>query len=255
MARWVAFMAIGVVLAFAGGEKQPSPSGVRPETVQKELKLGANEVESLVRAVLETDRSGCQGERGQSHQFPLISSWHKQVPPVLVIQLTGVCAPLPLEMKWETTLYFKGKKCRMSIQVVVVPRLKFTKKKISFSFINSEPSRVPFMKDSPLQDGKNGPQFYLTPASQKEPGLEIEVEGRTFRGLAAWLAVNECCALLSGTSPHSSCSPPDLEAIPAVFTLYDGESFVTPSTRYELEIKRDKTGNWTACLRATEINL
>ncbi|MCS7065512.1 MAG: hypothetical protein NZL85_04455 [Fimbriimonadales bacterium] len=241
---WVMVVLIGALLTFAGEGGQPSKAAQRLSD-QKRLVLSAQQTKQLIQAVLEADRGGsCADGKCRHPKVPLIHSWHPEVPPVLVVQLTGVRAPLPLEMEWRGTFTSAGSKRTLNIRVLIVPQLTFTKKAPYLRY--AQASRESF------RDGSDGPRYYLRQSERSDPALHIEVAGRTMRGLAAWLAIGE-----QGDTKAAfrGCMPLNPKALPATFTLYDGTSFITPDQRHQLALTRDRQGNWQAQYRGAEMYL
>lgn len=246
---WIAGILIGVGTAFTAGDRQTYCPSNRLAT-HKALSLNAKEVKQLVRAVLETDMYGnCSSGKCSQHRMPLLYHWHPEVPPVLVVQLTGVRAPLPLEMEWESPFKDTKDKRVLKIRVLIVKNLVFTKKQQS---MDSMPAADRKVREGPHRDGNNGPLFYLVHSEQGDPALQIEAVGRKVRGLAAWLMIGE---VSSESFCQVGCSPPDPQALPAIFTLYDGTSWITPQERYRLELKRDQKGNWLVRARGKDVYL
>lgn len=241
---WVVGVVTSVLLTFAGEGGQRSGTAQRPPN-QKALVLSAQQTKQLVRAVLEADmHGGCADDKCRHPQMPLIHSWHPEVPPVLVVQLTGVRAPLPLEMEWKGTFTSAGNKRTLKIRVLIVPQLIFTKKALYLRY--AQASRESY------RDGSDGPRYYLMQSKRSDPALHIEAAGRTVRGLAAWLAVSG-----QGDTKAASrgCVPLDPNALLVTFTPYDGTSLITPDQRHQLVLTRDHKGNWQAQYRGAEIYL
>ncbi|MEN3001574.1 MAG: hypothetical protein ABDI19_06995 [Armatimonadota bacterium] len=235
---------MGALLTFAGEGGQRSGMAQRRSN-QKTLVLSAQQTKQLVRAVLEADmHGGCADGKCRHPQMPLIHSWHPEVPPVLVVQLTGVRAPLPLEMEWKGTFTRAGSKRTLNIRVLIVPQLTFTKKAPYLRY--AQASRESY------RDGSDGPRYHLRQSERSDPALHIEAAGRTVRGLAAWLAVHGQGATKEA---FRGCAPFDPQALLVTFTLYDGTSFITPDQRHQLALMRDRKGNWQAQYRGSDVYL
>jgi len=246
------------------------------------LRLTAEETKQLLYAVLETDRSGrdaCRGGKCADTRIPLISYWDRRVPPVLVVQLTGVKAPLPIEFDWSNTLYItsptpvgnrerqatyrssdapnanKGKAIsqvterKMTLRVIVVPRLAFTKE-------------VGYPIGQSFEGGTGeAPRYSLRQVAQPDPALKIEVNGKIVRGQAAWLAVGveERAVDKAATPARNRCAPPvpaDSKVFPATFIPYESNSIIIGGEHYHLEIWQDRrTKEWRTRLCGVTIHL
>jgi hypothetical protein len=241
------------------------------QTARKILMLSAEETKQLVYAVLETDQSGrgaCQGGKCSGTRFPLISYWDGRVPPVLVVQLTGVRAPLPIEIDWNSTFYItsptpvgnregrvpyrnsdaphankeeaipRARKRKMTLRVIVVPRLAFTKE-VAYPIGRS-------------YEGGTGeaPRFSIRSVAHPDPALKIEVNGKMLRGQAAWLAVGDDRRAVDKTTAlaRNRCAPPvhdGSEVFPATFIPYESGSIIIGGDHYHLEIWQDRqTKRW-----------
>jgi hypothetical protein len=246
------------------------------------LKLTAEATKQLVYAVLETDRSGrgaCRGGKCSDTRIPLISYWDARVPPVLVVQLTGVRAPLPLDIEWHTTLYITSPtpvgnrerqaphqngdaphakreeaippatKRKMALRVLVVSRLAFTKE-------------VGYPIGRSFESGTGeAPRYSLRRVAHPDPALKIEVNGKIVRGQAAWLAVGDDSQVADrATAPACSrCTSPDptgSKVFPATFILYESSSIIIGGKHYHLEIWQDRqTKEWRTRLCGVTVYL
>jgi hypothetical protein len=235
------------------------------------LRLTAEQTKQLVHAVLETDCSGrgaCRDGKCAGIRMPLIAYWDGRVPPVLVVQLTGVKAPLPLEIEWHTVLYItfptpvshrerqasyqnndtalankekaisQATKRRMTMQVIVVPRLAFIKE-------------VGYPIGQSFEGGTGEePRYSIRHVAQPDPALKIEVNGKTVRGQAAWLAVGveERAGDKAIARACNQCAPPvptGSQVFPATFIPYKSNSFIIGDEHYHLEIWQDRrTKRW-----------
>jgi hypothetical protein len=246
------------------------------------LKLTAEETKQLLYAVLETDRSGrgaCRGGKCSDTRIPLISYWDARVPPVLVVQLTGVRAPLPLDIEWHTTLYITSPtpvgnrerqaphqngdaphakreeaippatKRKMALRVLVVSRLAFTKE-----------VGYPIGRSFESGTGEE-PRYSIRHVAQPDPALKIEVNGKTVRGQAAWLAVGveERAGDKAIARACNQCAPPvptGSQVFTATFTPYKSNSFIIGDEHYHLEIWQDRrTKRWQTRLCGVTLNL
>ncbi len=260
IARWAGCIVMCLALALVGdGQRKPTMAKQFPASVSKrdaraempkQLVLNAEEVKQLVRTVLETDlNSGCRHGKCTHPRAPLVYTWAEGVPPVLVVQLTGVRAPLPVEMEWISTFGTAKGKRTLTLKVLIVSHLTFTKR-----FPWREVLEWDSHSSKPVRDGEHGPVFYIKRGA-KDHALEIEAAGRTLRGLAVWLAVGHTAPSPLGGDEDLGCTPRDPNALLAAFTLYDGSSIITPDQRYWLELKRDAQGNWQSRLRGSEVYL
>ncbi len=246
------------------------------------LRLTAEETKQLLYAVLETDRSGrgaCQGGKCVDTRVPLISYWDARVPPVLVVQLTGVKAPLPLEIEWHTALYITSPtpvgnrerqaspqsgdaphtkkeeavspatKRKMALRVIVVPHLAFTKE-------------VGYPIGRSIEGGTGeAPRFSIQSVAHPDPALKIEVNGKIVRGQAAWLAVgvDERAVDKAKASAHNRYAPAvptGGEVFPATFIPYESNSIIIGGEHYHLEIWQDRrTKEWRTRLCGVTVHL
>jgi hypothetical protein len=252
------------------------------QTTRNILMLSAEETKQLVYAVLETDHSGrgaCRDGKCSDSRIPVISSWDARVPPVLVVQLTGVKAPLPIEIKWSSTFYITSPtpagnregqatyqssdasntnkhetiprvaKRKMTFRVIVVSHLAFTKE-VGYPIERSIKSSA-----------GEGPRYSIRSVAKPDPVLKIEVNGKIVRGQAAWLAVGYDTRVADRALAHpgNRCVSPastGSEVFPATLILYESGSIIIGGEHYHLEIWQDRwTKRWQTRLCGMTIHL